>query len=332
MTQIPSRTPNLCVMNGDGIGQEVVPTAVTLLQHLLPNLQLTEAQAGWDCFLQTGASVPTSTLQTIRACGAGLFGAVSSPSHKVAGYRSAILTMRQELQLFANVRPIQSWPQLSPRPNIDMLIVRENTEGLYVGIERREGNKAIAERHISYEASLRIGQFTRNLMQRLGRRRVTIVHKANVLPVTDGLFRDAVREAFSGSQFEVDELLVDVAALKLVAQPEQFDVIVTTNLFGDILSDLAAHWGGGLGMAASLNWGDGVAVAEPVHGSAPDIAGQGLANPIATLLSAVMLLRFVWGLEEEAKRVETAVSQTLQTPLPTENVTQTILQRVLAHL
>ncbi len=303
----------LCVMPGDGIGQEVIPAAVTILQAALPGLKIIEAEAGWHCFEKYGTSVPPETLEKVRACGAGLFGAVSSPSHKVAGYKSAILTMRQELNLYANIRPVKSWPRVSPRPDVDLIIVRENSEGLYVGREWSDGETAVAERVITKQASERIGQKTAELMELLNRKRVTIVHKANVLPLTDGLFRETVRQEFErlAPEVKIDELLVDVAALKMVSSPESFDVIVTTNLFGDILSDAAAHWGGGLGLAASLNWGDGLAIAEPVHGSAPDIAGQGIANPLAAVLSTALLARFVWGLEAVANRLETAVHKTL---------------------
>lgn len=305
--------PKLCVIPGDGIGQEVIPAAVTILQAALPNLETVEAEAGWGCFEKHGVSVLPETLDQIRACGAGLFGAVSSPLRKVDGYKSAILTLRQELNLYANIRPVQSWPRVSPRPDVNLIVVRENSEGLYVGRERSDGETAVAQRIITKQASARIGQKTAELVRQLGRQKVTIVHKANVLPLTDGLFRDTVRQEIEllSPATEIDELLVDVAALKMVAAPETFDVIVTTNLFGDILSDAAAHWGGGLGLAASLNWGDGLAIAEPVHGSAPDIAGQGIANPLAAVLSTALLARFAWGLEEVANRLETAVHQTL---------------------
>lgn len=316
--------PQLCVIPGDGVGQEVVPVATAVLQAAVPGLELVSSEAGWQTFLDRGVSVPPETLDAIRACGAALFGAVSSPSRKVDGYRSAILTMRQELDLYANVRPVQSWPTVSPRPGVDMIIVRENSEGLYSGRERSDGETAVAERVITRRASQRLAQKTADLMQRLNRRRLTIVHKANVLPLTDGLFRDTVKAVFNaegrpkvgqgrrGLDIEIDELLVDVAALKMVGEPERFDVLITTNLFGDILSDAAAHWGGGLGLAPSLNWGDGLAVAEPVHGSAPDIAGQGRANPIAAILSGALLARTVWEMEEAALRVETAVTAVLQ--------------------
>ncbi|MCL4266894.1 MAG: isocitrate/isopropylmalate dehydrogenase family protein [Anaerolineae bacterium] len=334
--------PRLCVIPGDGIGQEVIPAAVAVLTAVIPHLQIVTAEAGWGTFEKCGVSVPDETLAAIRDCGAGLFGAVSSPSRKVAGYRSAILTMRQELDLYANIRPVQNWPRVSPRPDVDMIIVRENTEGLYVGRERweDEGETAVAERHITRRASRRIAQKALELMQRQGRGKLTIVHKANVLPLTDGLFRDTVQEVFNGARmsadrrgFLVEELLVDVAALKMVAAPETFDVIITTNLFGDILSDAAAHWGGGLGLAASLNWGDGVALAEPVHGSAPDIAGKGIANPIAAILSGALLARYVWGLEEVAGQVETAVTHTLaHESYPTFITTKAITQAILTNV
>ncbi|MEJ2748584.1 MAG: isocitrate/isopropylmalate dehydrogenase family protein, partial [Anaerolineae bacterium] len=322
-----------CVMPGDGIGREVIPAAVTVLQAVIPDLQIVEAEAGWDCFQRRGASVPQATLDAIRSCGAGLFGAVSSPSRRVEGYRSAIITMRQALDLYANIRPVRSWPGVAPRSDVDMIIVRENTEGLYSGREYWRGETAVAERLITPQASQRIAEKALALCAALGRQKLTIVHKANVLPLTDGLFRDTVREAVA--QYElplaVDELLVDVAALKMVAEPQRFDVLVTTNLFGDILSDAAAHWGGGLGLAPSLNWGDGVAVAEPVHGSAPDIAGQGIANPIAAILSGALLARHVWGLVEAADRVETAVARVLaQSSLPVG--TTAVTQAILNHL
>jgi len=317
--------PRLCVIEGDGIGHEVIPAAVSVLRAAIPGLETVQAQAGWDCFLERGVSVPPETLAAIRACGAALFGAVSSPARKVEGYRSAILTIRQELDLYANLRPVQSLPRVSPRSGIDLLIVRENTEGLYAGRERIEdgGAVAIAERVISRQASERLAQRTLDLMKATGRKRLTIVHKANVLPLTDGLFRDTVRQVVAecchtGSVVEVDELLVDIAALKLATEPERFDTVITTNLFGDILSDEAACWIGGMGLAPSINWGAHAALAEPVHGSAPDIAGKGIANPIAAILSAALLARFAWGLPDAAQRIERAVWAVLEEDLTFE--------------
>ncbi len=330
--------PRLCVIEGDGIGKEVIPAAVQVLERAVPGLELTRAAAGWETFQQRGVSVPEEALTAIRAAGAALFGAVSSPSRKVAGYRSAILTMRQELDMYANLRPVRSLPVVSPRAGLDLLIVRENTEGLYAGRERLEGDTAIAERVITRSASYRIGYKAVELAIAAGRRRLTVVHKANVLPVTDGLFRDSVLEAAraldaAGHGLTVDELLVDTAANQLAGTPEKFEVIVTTNLFGDILSDEAAYWCGGMGLAPSLNWGAGAAIAEPVHGSAPDIAGKGIANPVASILSAALLARYIWNLPAVAAQIEAAVHSALQAGLAaggqtTRQITQAILERV----
>ena len=328
----------LCVIAGDGIGPEVVPVAVDALRRLLPGLRTCEAEAGWGCFERMGTSVPQATLDLMKDCGAGIFGAVSSPSHAVAGYRSAILTLRQALALNCNLRPVRSWPVISPQPNIDMLILRENSEGLYVGRERMDGEgRALAERQITRRASEQLAQRTAEVAALRNARRITLVHKANVLPLTCGLFRDSARQvlAQAGWDARVDERLVDVAALQLVASPEQFDLIATTNLFGDILSDLACHWSGGLGTAPSLNWGEGIALAEPVHGSAPDIAGTGRANPLAALLSAALLLRYHWQLPSLADQLEVAVSDFLKdagTVDFADRTTRVIADGVLARL
>jgi homoisocitrate dehydrogenase len=326
--------PSLCVIPGDGIGQEVIPAAVRVLRAVIPDLETITAEAGWDCFQRTGSSLPEATLQAVRDCGAGLFGAVSSPSRKVPGYRSAILQLRRELDLYANIRPVRSWPGVSPRADVDLIVVRENTEGLYSGIERSDGQTAVAERIITRAASERIARRTAELVRLNGRRCITIVHKANVLSLTDGLFRDSVCSVLRASDptLVIEELLVDVAALKLLAEPQGFDTIVTTNLFGDILSDEAAYWGGGLGMAPSLNWGDGLGVAEPVHGSAPDIAGQGLANPIAAMLSGALLARYVWGNEPAAVAIESAIFTALAARLDLSSGTAAITEAVLEQI
>lgn len=304
----------LCVIPGDGIGQEVVPSAIRVLERLLPGLRVTQAEAGWEYFQRHGRSVPDSALKMMRDCGAGLFGAVSSPAQRVEGYRSAILTLRQHLQLSVNLRPVRSWPGISPRMDVDLLILRENSEGLYVGREyMQSADLAIAERHISRQASEHIAQRAAEVARLRDSRRITLVHKANVLPLTCGLFRDSCRKVLEaeGLAESVDERLVDVAALQLIQRPQDFDLLVTTNLFGDILSDLACYWSGGLGMAPSLNWGEGIAIAEPVHGSAPDIAGSGKANPLGTILSAALLLRYHWHAGSLADQLEGAVESLL---------------------
>ena len=232
--------------------------------------------------------------------GATLFGATQSPSGPMPGYSSPILALRRQFDLYANLRPVVAL--LPGRRPLDLLIVRENTEGLYSGREHRELNRVVAERVITREASERIARVAYEQAQaRLAARaagdpnargQVTIVHKANVLVESDGLFRErCLAVAARYPEIATREMLVDSAAMWLVKDPYRFDVLVTTNLFGDILSDLAAGLVGGLGVAPSANLGQGqVAVFEPVHGSAPDIAGQGIANPVGALLSGAMLL------------------------------------------
>lgn len=336
--------PKLCVIPGDGIGLEVIPAAVQVLEKTIPEFEVSYAEAGWNCFQTHGVSVLPQTLETIRVCGAALFGAVSSPSRKVEGYRSAILTLRQELDLFANLRPVHSLPVISPRPDIDMILVRENSEGLYSGLETIQNDRATATRVITRQASYKIAEQSMQIMQLLNRKKLSIIHKANVLPLTDGLFRDTVREVVSvyeqqGFCIEVEEILVDVAAYRMLSSPQKYDVLVTTNLFGDILSDAAAYWCGGMGIAPSLNLGQGIGLAEPVHGSAPDIAGKGLANPIAAILSAALLVRFIWQQEDAANRIEAAVYQSMiefgnlgLNPIIHNLGTQAILDRILDNL
>jgi homoisocitrate dehydrogenase len=286
----------ICLIPGDGIGTEVIPAAVEALKALALDLTFVEAEAGFTCFQKHGNALPASTFELARRSDAVLFGATSSPSTIVPGYRSPILALRREFDLYANLRPVFSLPGTFSQPGIDLLIVRENTEGLYSGREHRDGDMAIAERVITRQGSERIIRVAcEQALQRAKIRHrsptLTIVHKANVLKLTDGLFRECamkVTAEFPG--IEVNELLVDAAAMKLVQAPQSFDVLVTTNLFGDILSDEASALVGGLGVAPSANIGMGIPVFEPVHGSAPDIAGKGIANPVGALLSSALML------------------------------------------
>jgi homoisocitrate dehydrogenase len=306
----------ICLIPGDGVGQEVIPAAAEVLQTLQLDLTFVEAEAGFACFEKHGSALPEATLALARQSNAVLFGATSSPSTIVAGYRSPILALRREFDLYANLRPVFSLPGLFSRPGIDMLIVRENTEGLYSGRERREGDTAIAERVITRAGSERIVRVAcEQAMKRAGLRGqppvLTVVHKANVLKLTDGLFREcALKVAAEFPEIKVNELLVDSAAMKLVKSPQSFDVLVTTNLFGDILSDEASALVGGLGVAPSANLGIGTPVFEPVHGSAPDIAGQGIANPVGALLSSALMLETL-GEPGAASRLRRAVMDTL---------------------
>ena len=315
----------ILVLPGDGIGREVVPAALNVLRATGLPFEFVPGEAGWECFQQHGTSLPDATLAAARAADAILFGAVSSPSHPVAGYRSPIVGLRRALDLYANIRPVRTedggrrtGSQVAPssvlRPpsSVDLVVVRENTEGLYAGLETSDGETAVAQRVITRKASERIARVAFALARARGqglgasgqaqialarpltrgpRPLVTVVHKANVMRETCGLFRaTALKVAEEYPDVTADEQLVDSAALQLVQRPERFDVLVTTNMFGDILSDVASYWCGGLGMATSANIGDNHALFEPVHGSAPDIAGKGVANPLAAIGCAAMLL------------------------------------------
>jgi homoisocitrate dehydrogenase len=310
----------LCVIPGDGIGSEVIPVAVDILQAVLPHVELSFAEAGWTTFQRTGTALPATTLSAARAAGAVLFGAVASPSHPVPGYRSPIVALRRELDVFANLRPSHGWPVHGARPGLTLLIVRENTECLYTGRERLEGDTAIAERIITRRGSERVARLAYALAKSLGQR-LTIVHKANVLRVSDGLWREACLAVGRGfPEVPTDEGLVDSVAYYLVRQPERYQVLLTPNLYGDILSDLAAAMAGGLGMAPSVSLGEAHAIAEPVHGAAPDIAGQGIANPLGAVLSVALLARHFWQLPEVATRIERAVQAVLAAGMVTPDM------------
>lgn len=294
----------LCVISGDGIGPEVIDAALQVLHALSPELKIETviAQAGWETFQATGSALPDTTRALAEAADAVLFGAVASPSHAVPGYQSPIVALRRALDLYANIRPTTNTglPVASGQPPVDLVVVRENTEGLYAGRERLtdDGHTAIAERVITRRGSERIVRRACELAMQRGQRtgtapKVTIVHKANVLRVSDGLFRTVALEvAQQYPALAVEELLVDTAAMHLAQAPQRFDVIVTTNMFGDILSDIACIHGGGLGLASSANIGERQALFEPVHGAAPDIAGRGIANPLAAIQCVALLLEW----------------------------------------
>ena len=337
--------PRIVLIAGDGIGREVIPAARQVLTALLRGrVDFVEAEAGWEVFERTGEALPRATVEKLQESDGALFGAVSSPSGPVPGYRSPIVALRRELDLFANLRPAKSRDG-----TFDLLIVRENTEGLYIGEERWESRGggsedcAVALRRISRRASGRIGRVALEMARkrrRVGRvSRLTIVHKANVLPLTDGLFRDAVlAEAEDFPEVEVEEMLADAMLYRMIREPQRFHVVVAPNLFGDLLSDAAVALVGGLGLLPSANQGADFCLAEPVHGSAPDIAGQGIANPLATFRSAALLLRHL-GRGEEAGRLEGAVERVLEqgpwTPdlggdARTEYVTREVIEALAA--
>ena len=330
------RIGRICIIEGDGIGHEVIPAGRRLLETTGLDVQSIPAEAGWATFQRLGTALPEATIEAVRSADATLFGAVSSPLEPVAGYRSPIVAMRRALGLYANLRPVISQPIPTSRQGIDMLIVRENSEGLYAGRERSNNEEAVTERVITRRGSERIARMAFRLAaQRKGL--VTIVHKANVLRATCGLFRQtAFQVAEEFPQVKAEEMLVDATAMRLIAEPECFDVIVTTNLFGDILSDEAAALVGGLGLAPSGNVGEHQAIFEPVHGSAPDIAGRGIANPIATFLAVAMLLDHL-DEHDTAGRVRVATEQVLRSDLrtpdlggtaTTDDVTEAVIQNL----
>jgi len=326
----------VCLLPGDGIGPEVIGAARRVLEALPVGFEWTEGEIGYGAYQRHGSPLPEATLEKVRAAEATLFGAVTTPPD-IPGYFSPILRLRKTFDLYANLRPIRSIPNPISRQGIDMVIVRENTEGLYSGIERLEedGARAVTERVITRRGSQSIARAAFDLARKRGASKVTVVHKANVLRQTCGLFRRTALElAADYPDLVVEELLVDTCAMELIRAPEQFQVIVTTNLFGDILSDEASMLVGGLGLASSGNLGEGAAVFEPVHGSAPKLAGTGQANPLATLLSAAMMLEH---LDEgrQAARLRAAVEQVIAagrvTPdlggtLRTEEVVDAVIQ------
>jgi len=305
----------LCVIEGDGIGHEVIPAAVKVLKTVLPDLTVHEARAGWDYFQETNKHIDEETVDLVIKCGALLYGAATSPSYPVKGYYSPVVRLRRELQAHANIRPISYLPVPTARAGVDLIVVRENTEDVYIGQEETSADQdtGTAKKVVTRAATERIAHTCYHLARLTGRQLVTIVHKGNVLPQTDGLFR---RVAYDIAQqypdIETDELLVDTAAYWMVKDPTRFDIILTLNQYGDILSDMAAAWGGGLGFVPAVSLGDKIGIAEPVHGSAPDIAGNGIANPTATILSAALLVRYRWQMPDLADKIDKAVRQTLQ--------------------
>jgi homoisocitrate dehydrogenase len=346
---------------GDGIGKEVIPAGRRILEALPTSLNLKfefiGLQAGFETFEKTGAALPDKTVEVLKQeCDGALFGAVSSPSTAVKGYSSPIVALRKRLDLYANVRPVKT-VTTATKP-IDMVIVRENTEDLYVKEEKTydaaDGSGKVAEaiKRISERASSRIATMAGEIALRRQKIRdsgvpsihksplVTITHKSNVLSQTDGLFRSTAREALAVSKFSsvgVEEQIVDSMVYKLFRQPETYDVIVAPNLYGDILSDGAAALVGSLGLVPSANVGEGFAIGEPCHGSAPDIMGKNIANPIATLRSVALMLEFL-NEEKAAAIIYAAVDGNLEDgkllspdlggKATTEEVIQDILRRL----
>ncbi|KAH9943130.1 homoisocitrate dehydrogenase [Epithele typhae] len=337
----------------DGIGKEVIPAAQRVLEAIgsdIPKPEFVPLLAGWEVFTRTGVALPDETVEVLRECDGALFGAVSSPSRIVTGYSSPIVALRKKLDLYANVRPVAS-VAASPevKPNVDLVVVRENTECLYVKQETTTttedgGIEARATRLITQRASRRIGKMAFDIALGRPRKQVTIIHKSNVLSVTDGLFREMVRGVPSlpevNGRFDgvkIEEQLVDSAVYRLFREPQIYDVMVAPNLYGDIISDAAAALVGSLGLVPSVNAGDNFVMGEPVHGSAPDIEGKGIANPLASIRSAALMLRFL-GYPVGADSIDRAVDQVIRegeflTPdLGGKSGTEDVLNAVLKKL
>jgi 3-isopropylmalate dehydrogenase len=322
----------IAVIPGDGIGQEVVPAAQRVLEAVEPDFEFATGYAGDAVKEETGTALPEKTRRLVEESDATLFGAAGETAAEV------ILPLRGVVDSFVNVRPARAYPGTDAlRPETDLVFLRENTEGVYAGHESRlSDDVATLTRVVTESASERLAEFACEYVEGRDEESFTIAHKANVMRETDGVFRDTVDRVADVHTVSHDEMLMDALATNLCLHPEEFDVIVCPNLAGDVLSDLAAGLVGGLGLLPSANIGSDNALFEPVHGTAPDIAGEGVANPAATMLSAAMLLEHLdYGEEGAAVRraVESVLSDGPRTPdlggdATTEDVTDAVLSRL----
>jgi isocitrate dehydrogenase (NAD+) len=297
------------LLPGDGIGPEVVECARRVVEAAGVPVQWVEHPIGFPALERLGDTLPKATLAAIREVGVALKGPTTTPIG--SGHVSANVRLRQELELFANVRPVKTVPGLeTPYGKVDLVVVRENTEDLYAGIENVVAPGVVTSiKVITDRASRRIAQFAFRHALDWNRARVTAVHKANIMKKADGLFLDCARAVAREHEGRVafDDVLVDALCMKLVRKPSSFDVLLLENLYGDIVSDLAAGLIGGLGLAPGANYGEEAAVFEAIHGSAPDIAGKGIANPIAMILSAAMMCHHL-GRQDAYTRIRRGVA------------------------
>lgn len=296
---------------GDGIGPEVVGATLEVLEATGAKLQWERAEAGAEVEVRTGSNLPAGTLEQITRNGVAIKGPTATAVG--GGARSANVGLRTALDLYANVRPVKSLPGVESRyQDVDLVVVRENTEGLYVGLEHIVVPGVVeAIKIITEKASTRIARFAFEYARKHGRKKVTAVHKANIMKLSDGLFLECARNVSrSYPDIEFDDVIIDACCTQLVLDPSRFDVLLLENLYGDIVSDLCAGLVGGLGVVGGANIGDGAAVFEAVHGTAPDIAGKGLANPTALLLSSEMMLHHL-GETAAAKKLRGAIESVL---------------------
>lgn len=308
-------TQTITVIRGDGIGPEIMDAALSVLDTMNTGLQYEEADAGLVALEKHGELLPQATLDSIRRNRIALKSPLTTPVGE--GFSSINVELRKRFDLYANVRPAKSFPNTKSRfpTGVDLIIVRENTEGAYIGEGQslsEDGETAMLTQKVTRRGSERIARYAFELARKTGRKQVTVVHKANILKSTSGLFlRTARVVAAEYPDILCNEMIVDNTCMQLVMRPEQFDIIVTTNLFGDIISDLCAGLVGGLGLAPGANIGTEAAIFEAVHGSAPDIAGKGVANPCALLLAIGQMLDHI-GQPENAARLRNAIIATLE--------------------
>jgi isocitrate dehydrogenase (NAD+) len=306
---------DIVLIPGDGIGKEITESVVKILDTAGANINWIEREAGEATFKRTGNPLPDETIEAIEKHRIAFKGPLTTPVG--AGFRSINVALRQKFNLYSNIRPAKSLPNIeSPFRAVDLVIFRENTQGLYYGkehwIDKEKTEHAESIAVVTREASEKIIRAAFNYAIKSNRKKVTLVHKANILKLTTGLFLEVGRKiAKEYPDIEFEDLIVDNMAMQMVLNPGQFDIIVTTNLFGDILSDLASGLVGGLGVTGAANIGDDAAMFEAVHGSAPDIAGKGIANPTAVLFSALMMLEYL-DQYRTAERIRSAVYTVLQ--------------------
>ncbi|MSQ93758.1 MAG: isocitrate/isopropylmalate dehydrogenase family protein [Gemmataceae bacterium] len=329
---------SVVMIAGDGIGPEVMAATRQIVHAAGARIDWIEAHAGLDAVEKFGEPLPDATLDLVRKHRVALKGPCTTPIGK--GFRSINVRLRQGLELFASIRPVQTLPGIKvPYDNVDLIVVRENTEGLYAGMEHVVVPGVVESlRLVTRDAAERILKYAFELARHQGRRKVTVVHKASVLPLSDGMFLKIAQQIADDYPFlEYEQQTIDHVALDLALDPTPYDVMVMENLFGDVMSDLCAGLVGGLGVVPGANIGKRYAVFEAVHGSAPDIAGKGLANPIALLRSAAMMLDHI-GQRVIAQRVEQSVRRTLQAgvgltrDLGSEGNTMTITAQLIANL
>ncbi|TXH95638.1 MAG: isocitrate dehydrogenase [Pseudorhodobacter sp.] len=303
----------ITVIPGDGIGPSIIESAIQILTHAGCDFDYEYADAGLVALEKHGELLPQATLDLIEKNKVSLKGPLTTPVG--GGFTSINVSLRKKFNLYANVRPVLSFKGTKSRyDNIDIITVRENTEGMYSGAGQKrsdDNQSAEAMSIITREGAERIVTFAFELARQEGRKKVTIIHKANILKSTSGLFLEVARQvAARYPDIQNEEMIVDAACMNLVMYPERFDVMVTTNLFGDILSDLCAGLVGGLGMAPGANIGEGAAIFEAVHGSAPDIAGKNIANPTSVILASIQMLEYL-GMQDKAERIREAVRTTI---------------------